>query len=142
MSLFFVQYSLYNICFSRINCGKISLLDMSNVVYCNGVFWTIYAWNLYLVHLDIRYYRDPFSRELPTDISISMGMQEWECFLQKGIEIANKVKKKKKKSMTKMPLFKVTRKCFTKPNTFLCHPSKWQNCHENHLKTFEIITTF
>ena len=31
-------------------------------------------------HLDIRYYRDPFSRELPTDISISMGMQEWECF--------------------------------------------------------------
>ena len=70
---------------------------MSNVVYCNGVFWTIYAWNLYLIHLDIRYYRDPFSRELPTDISISMGMQEWECFLQKGIEIANKVKKKKKK---------------------------------------------
>ena len=68
---------------------------MSNVVYCNGVFWTIYAWNLYLVHLDIRYYRDPFSRELPTDISISMGMQEWEGFLQKGIVIANKVKNSK-----------------------------------------------
>ena len=46
-------------------------------------------------HLDIRYYRDPFSRELPTDISISMGMQEWECFLEKGVEIVNNMKKSK-----------------------------------------------
>ena len=34
----------------RINCGKISLINLSNVVYYGGIFWSICACNLDLVH--------------------------------------------------------------------------------------------